>query len=229
MLICGVLFWTSCMCRVNPEMTISTLFEGDPATEVATRILTQAYGRLGITLKVTTMPGERSLVSANTGVTDGELYRKADMVNQYPNLRIVPVPLMRYEIVAFCRCKPFEIKDWSSLKPYRIGYIKGIKIVEQNTVGMNVEAVGTLKQAFTKLELGRSDIVLANRVTGIAALREQQLNDVIVLSPPLASFPVYHYVSKKHEDLVPKLTEVLQQMEKNGTLDKIQREVFSGF
>jgi polar amino acid transport system substrate-binding protein len=77
--------------------------------------------------------------------------------------------------------------------------------------------------------LGRSDIVLANRVTGIAALREQQLNDVVVLSPPLASFPVYHYVFKGHEDLVPKLTEVLRQMEKDGTLEKIQREAFSGF
>lgn len=229
MLICVVMYLTSCICQANSDMTVSTLFEGDPATSVATRILTEAYGRLGITLKVTTMPGERSLVSANTGVTDGELYRKADMANQYTNLRIVPVPLMRYDIVAFCRCKPFAIKDWISLKPYRIGYIKGIKIVEQNTVGMNAEPVGTLRQAFIKLELGRSDIVLANRVTGIAALREQQLNDVVVLSPPLASFPVYHYVFKGHEDLVPKLTEVLRQMEKDGTLEKIQREAFSGF
>jgi polar amino acid transport system substrate-binding protein len=229
MLIVGVMYLTSSISHANPEMTASTLFEGDPATSVATRILTEAYGRLGITLKVTTMPGERSLVSANTGVTDGELYRKSDITAQYPNLRIVPVPLMRYEIVAFCRCKPFVIKDWSSLKPYRIGYIKGIKIVEQNTVGMNAESVGTLKQAFAKLELGRSDIVLANRVTGIAALRAQQLNDVVVLSPPLASFPVYHYVFKNHEDLVPKLTEVLRQMEKDGTLERIQREVFSGF
>lgn len=229
MLICVVICLTSSICMANPEMKVSTLFEGDPATLVATRILTEAYGRLGITLDVISMPGERSLVSANTGVTDGELYRKGDIANQYPNLRIVPVPLMRYEIVAFCRCKPFVIKDWNSLKPYRIGYIKGIKIVEQNTAGMDVEAVGTLRQAFTKLELGRSDIVLTNRVTGIAALRDQQLKDVITLSPALASFEVYHYVFKGHEELVPKLTEVLRKMEKDGTMEKIQREVFSGF
>ncbi len=229
MLICGVICLTSCMCQANPEMTVSTLFEGDPATLVATRILTQAYERLGITLKVAVMPGERSLVSANTGITDGELYRKEDIASQYTNLRIVPIPLMRYDIVAFCRCKPFSIKDWDSLKSYRIGFVKGLKIIEQNTVGMNIEPVGTLKQAFGKLELGRSDIVLANRITGIAALRDQQLNDVVVLSPPLASFPVYHFVSKNHEDLVPKLTEVLRQMEKNGTLEKIQREVSGEF
>lgn len=229
MLICGAMYLTSCMCNANPEMTVSTLFEGDPATSVAERILMEAYAHVGVTLHVVTMPGERSLVSANTGVTDGELYRKGDIANQYANLRIVPVPLMRYEIVAFCRCKPFAVKDWNSLKSYRIGYIKGIKIVEQNTGGMDAEAVGTLKQAFTKLELGRSDIVLANRITGVAALRDLHLNDVVVLSPALASFPVYHYVFKGHEDLVPKLTEVLRQMEKDGTLEKIQREVLSGF
>jgi polar amino acid transport system substrate-binding protein len=229
MLIFGVMCLTSGISHANPEMTASTLFEGDPATLVATRILTEAYSHLGITLKVVTMPGERSLVSANTGLTDGELYRKADIANQYPNLRIVPVPLMRYDIVAFCRCKPFEIKDWSSLKPYRIGYIKGIKIIEQNAVGLNAEPVGTLRQAFTKLEMGRSDIVLANRVTGLAALREQKLSDVVALSPPLASFPVYHYVFKSHEELVPKLTEILRQMDRDGTLARIQREVFSGF
>jgi polar amino acid transport system substrate-binding protein len=228
-LICCSIWLVSCLCHANPEMTVSTLFETDPATTAATRILTEAYAKLGITLKVAVMPGERSLISANSGATDGELYRKGDIMNLYPNLRIVPIPLMRYEIVAFCRCMAFTLNGWGSLKPYRLGYIRGIKIVEQNTVGMDAEPVGTLQQAFGKLKLGRSDIVLANRVTGIALLRAQQWNDVIVLQPALANFPVYHYLSKNHEDLVPKLTEVLRQMEKNGSLERIQREVFSGY
>ena len=230
---CGILL-TSCLCLAkpddaNPVVTISTLFESDPSTMVATRILTEAYAKLGMTLHVIVMPGERSLISANSGVTDGELYRKGDISKNYPNLRIVPIPLMRYEIVAFCRCAPFTISGWESLKSYRIGYIRGVKIIEQNTVGMDAEPVGTMEQVFRKLELGRSDIVLANRVTGIALLRAQQWNDVIVLQPALANFPVYHYLSKNHEDLVPKLTEVLRQMEKNGSLERIQREVFSGY
>ncbi|HXA46937.1 MAG TPA: transporter substrate-binding domain-containing protein [Burkholderiaceae bacterium] len=224
-----VIWLMACLCHANPVITISTLFETDPATTVATRILSDAYAKLGITLKVVVMPGERSLISANSGVTDGELYRKGDLMNLYPNLRLVPIPIMHYEIVAFCRCKPFTVDGWGSLKAYRIGYIRGIKIVEQNTVGMNTEPVGTLEQAFGKLELGRSDIVLANRATGIALLRTQQWNDVIVLQPALATFPVYHYLSRNHEELVPKLTEVLRQMEKNGSMERIQREMLSGY
>jgi len=210
-------------------MTISTLFDHDPATNIATRILTEAYARLGITLKVEVMPGERSLVSANTGITDGELYRKDGIDKLYPNLRVVPIPLMQYEIVAFCRCVPFAVNGWASLKPYRIGFVKGIKIIEQNTVGMQIEPVGTLKQAFLKLELGRTDLVVTNRASGIATLRSEHLNDVIVLQPTLADFPVYHYVSKSYEDLVPKLTEVLLQMKKEGKLERIQREILSEF
>jgi polar amino acid transport system substrate-binding protein len=223
------LWLTSCLCHAHPEITISTLFEADPATTVATRILTEAYAKLGVTLKVVVMPGERSLISANTGATDGELYRKGDITSLYSNLRIVPIPLMRYEIVAFCRCTPFTLNGWESLKPYRLGYIRGIKIVEQNTGGMDAEPVGTLEQAFGKLELGRSDIVLTNRATGIALLRKQRLNDVIVLRPALANFPVYHYVYKGREDLVPNLTKVLQQMEKDGTLERIQQEILGGY
>jgi polar amino acid transport system substrate-binding protein len=228
LLFCGMCL-ASGHCIAGPVMRISTLFESDPATEVATRILTEAYAALGITLVVEAMPGERSLVSANTGATDGELYRKVNMDKLYPNLRMVPVPLMRYEIAAFCRCAPFAVNGWDSLKPYRIGFVKGIKIIEQNTVGMQIESVGTLKQAFGKLELDRTDIVLSNRATGIAMLRSLGLNDVILLHPSLASFPVYHYVSRNHEELVPRLTEVLRQMTKSGRLEHIQREILSEF
>lgn len=228
-LICCGMGLMFCPCHAGPVMTISTLIDPDPATIVATKILTQAYAKMGMTLKIEGMPGERSLVSANTGATDGELYRKADIEKLYPNLRMVPVPLMRYEIVAFCRCTPFAVNGWESLKPYRIGFVKGIKIIEQNTVGMQVEPVRTLKQAFLKLELGRTDIVLANRVSGNAELRSQHLNGVIVLQPALASFQVYHYLSRNHEELVPKLTEILRQMEKEGKLERIQRDVLDEF
>ena len=46
-----------------------------------------------------------------------------------------------------------------------------------------------------------------------------------MLSPPLASFPVFHYLHKKHAALVPRLTEVLQQMQRDKTLEILQKSV----
>lgn len=212
----------------NKPLNISTLLEVDPATSIAERVVTEAYRRLGMKVVVHKIPGERSLRSANSGDMDGELYRKLGMDREYPNLVIVPVPLLTYEIVIFTLGTSFVVHGWDSLRPYTIGHVKSIKIVEQNTQGMRVEVAATLRQAFLKMTLGRSDLVVANHASGLAALKELNLQDTVkVLSPPLATFPVFHYLNKKHAALVPQLTTVLQQMQKDKTIETIQKSVMA--
>lgn len=208
-------------------MQISTLLEIDPATTIAERVLQEAYRRLGMSIGVIKVPGERSLFSADHGQVDGELYRKLGMEREYPNLRIVPVPLLTYEIVIFTLGTTFVVNGWDSLRPFTIGFVKGIKIIEQNTQGMKLEPTATMRQAFLKMTLGRSDIVVANRNSGLSVLKEMKLQEVKVLEPPLATFPVFHYLHKKHEALIPKLTTVLQQMQKEKVIEKIQKAVMA--
>lgn len=208
-------------------MRISTLLEIDPATTIAEQVLGEAYKRLGMSLQVQKYPGERSLVSANDGTTDGELYRKVGMERDYPNLIIVPVPLQTYEIVIFTRGTSFNVSGWESLRPFTVGFVRGIKIVEQNTLGMRTEAVPTMQQAFQKMVMGRTDVVVGNRTSGLAAIKALKLDDVRIMAPPLASFPVYHYLHKKHEALVPRLTAVLTQMQKEKVIERIQKTVLA--
>lgn len=211
----------------NKAMQISTLLELDPATRIAEQVMVEAYRRLGMQMVVHKVPGERSLRSANNGDMDGELYRKLGIDREYPNLVIVPVTLLTYEIVIFTLGTSFVVHGWDSLRPYTIGYVKSIKIVEQNTQGMRVEVAFTLRQAFLKMTLGRSDVVVANHASGMAALKELNLPGVKVLTPALATFPVFHYLNKKHAALVPKLTTVLQQMQKDKTIETIQKSVMA--
>jgi polar amino acid transport system substrate-binding protein len=218
---------TSAQGQEITPMQISTLLETDPATTIAERVLNEAYRRLGLNMVVIKVPGERSLFSADHGQVDGELYRKLGMERDYPNLRIVPVPLLTYEIVIFTQGTSFVVVGWESLRPFTIGFVKGIKIIEQNTHGMKLEPTATMRQAFLKMSLGRSDIVVANRNSGLAILKEMKMEEVKVLEPPLATFPVFHYLHKKHEALVPKLTTVLQQMQKDKTIEKIQKAVMA--
>lgn len=208
----------------------STLLEPDPATTVAERVMREAYRRLGLGLEVLSLPGERSLLSANSGEHDAELYRKAGIEQAYPNLLMVPVPLQTYEIVAFSKAvAPFVLKGWESLRPYRLGYVKGIKIIEERTAGMQTETVATMLQAFTKLELGRTDLVLANRVSGLATLRAHRFPGVSALAPPLASFPVFHYLHRRHRELLGPLTAVLREMERERFISRVQDDVLGGY
>jgi len=210
------------------EVNISTLIGNDPASDIAEQVVREAYRRLGIKLVVHKLPGERTLLYANNGKMDGELYRKLGMEREYPNLVIVPVPLQTYEIVIFSHGTSFVVSGWESLRPYALGFVRGIKIVQENTLGMRVEAVPTMRQAFEKMMMGRTDLVLGNRASGMAVIKSMNLEGITVLEPALASFPVYHYLNKKHEDLVPQLTSVLRQMQADKTIEKIQKSVWAG-
>lgn len=219
----------SAMERAGPvsaaqEIHISTLVGSDPSSRIAELVMAEAYRRIGRQLVVHPLPGERTLMMANEGRMDGELYRKAGMERDYPNLLIVPVPLLTYEIVVFTRGTSFVVNGWESLRPFTIGYVRGIKIVKENTAGMRTEPVPAMDMAFRKLTMGRTDIVVGNRLAGLAAAAALRIDDVQVLSPALASFPVYHYVHRKHAALVPGLAAALQAMTADKTIERLQKQ-----
>ncbi|MFZ6687677.1 substrate-binding periplasmic protein [Undibacterium sp. SXout11W] len=208
-------------------LQISTLMGSDPATIIAQKIIIEAYRRLNIHVDINELPGERSLLSADSGLTDGELYRKAGIEALYRNLVMVPVPLMNYEIVVFSRSLNFPVNGWESLRPYTIGFVKSIKIIEENTKGMKIEVATSLRNAFLKMMLGRSDVVVTNRLSGLAMIKELALSEIALLSPALVVFPVYHYLNKKHADLIPDLTSVLNKMQNEKAIRDIQKTVKS--
>ncbi|MES2150229.1 MAG: transporter substrate-binding domain-containing protein [Pseudomonadota bacterium] len=215
------------LAREGKSVNVSTLVGTDPATSVAEQVLAEAYHRLGYELVVHRVPGERSLLLANDGQMDGELYRKLGMDREYPHLMIIPVPLLIYEIVIFTRGTSFVVNGWDSLRPFTVGFVRGIKIVQENTRGMKTEAVATIELAFQKMLMGRTDIVVGSRTSGLAAIAALKLDELKMLSPPLASFPVYHYLHNRHAALVPRLTRVLQQMQADRVIEKIQGAVLS--
>ena len=212
----------------KPVINVSTLVGEDPATDIAELVLREAYGRLGYKLEVHRLPGERTLIYANEGRMDGELYRKLGMDRTYTNLVIVPVPLMTYEIVVFTHGTIFVVNGWDSLRPFTIGHVRGIKIVQENTAGMKTEPVPTMAQAFQKMMVGRTDIVVGNRQSGMSVIKSLKLDEVHVLSPPLAAFPVYHYLHRKHETLATQLAAVLRQMRSEKIIESIQQQFASG-
>lgn len=203
---------------------LSTMMNEDPVTVVSKAVMTEAYHRLGITIHAESMPAERAMISANSGVVEGELYRRDGMEKIYPNLVMIPVPIYFYELRVFSKGKSFTVNGWDSLRPYSIGIVTGVKVVEAATQGMSVESVATMEQAFTKLEKGRTDIVVSNGSSGLYIIKLLGLKGISELSPALDKFPVYHYLHKKNQHLVPKLTAVLEGMQLDGTILKLQRE-----
>ena len=189
----------------------------------AAEILREAYSKLGINVKFRTFPSARSLQLSNDGVIDGELVRIAGIHGQYPNLIRVPISHVQAEQMAFSRNPDTPIHGWISLKKWRLVFHRGYVVAFDNTHGMNVQLVNNDIQAFKMVEYGRADIAIANRFTGLKILQELGVNDIQMLTPPVEVNPLYHYLNKKHENLVPKITTVLQKMRASGRFIKIYR------
>lgn len=184
---------------------------------VTKKVLLSAYEKLNISIEFVYLPAERALISSNKGVIDGEDSRIAGLEKTYHNLIPINVPIETVNLFAYSKNKSIIIKDWQSLKPYRIAYLRGVKVIEKNLIGFNSQSVTDIKQAFMMLEYNRVDVVISDE------FQAEHITDPTInkLNPPIYSFSVFHYLNKKNIALVPKLEAVLIEMQKDGTMERI--------
>lgn len=189
--------------------------------------MTETYGRIGITIYIHRFPGERALHCANEGKVDGELFRKKEgILEAFPNLIKVPVRIHIGDFVVFARDDTFSLDGWGSLRSNSVGYKRGVKAVEMNlAVGTRAEPMASMEQAFKKLSLGRTDVVIDVRPDGLATIKKFGLKEIGVLEPPLLRVESFHYLHVKNKDLVAPLTKALKQMEGEGLIRRIQLQV----
>ena len=166
-------------------------------------ILLQAYQRLNIKIKFIYLPAERSLKLSNAGVIDAEDSRLEGLEKNYPNLIKIKTPIVIVSLYAYSKNKNIKIQGWQDLKTYRVAYLRGAKIIEKNIVGFNAEKVSNINQAFAMLKYDRVDLVISNTYQAKDIIESNK--EIKKLTPAIYEFPVYHYVNKKHADLVPKL------------------------
>jgi len=202
---------------VTPPNTIDTVI-----SEVITR---EAYRRIGITVEIRKYPGERALRLANAGKVDGEVQRINGISANYHNLVQVHPAINYIEGAAFSQSERFAVKGWESLKPYRIGYIRGIKFAERNTKSMDSTPVGDYPGLFQMLGENRFDVVVSPRLNGLFQMKQLGVTNVQELTPSIMRFDLFHYLHHKHAALVPKISAVFTEMEAKGELAALRKHV----
>ena len=194
-------------------------------TGILDRWLKEAFGRIGIGLRIKILPAERSLVDANNGIGDGEAVRISGLSKQYPNLIEVPEKVYVGDFAAFSKNLSFKPSSWDSLKPYRVAYIRGHKICEANIVGTkSLHKADNVEELFKLLRADRVDVVVVESLFGKAMLKKMNYREAKMLSPPLATLDFYLYLNKKHTLIVPKIARALRSIKQDGTYQKIYLE-----
>lgn len=220
-----VTFFVFSIIPLFSQQLVFTTGEGHPLVPIATEILTKAYNRIGVTFTVEEYPAARSILVVNSDVSDGVLFRGEVGVDLYPDLIKIPVTIAVGQMTLFTMGLDFEVYGWESLRPYSLCGHVGVKEVLDNTEGMNIEFVASPETALKMLIAGRHEVVLLPLDVGLLAIKENNLVGIRILDTPLERNEQYHFIHKKHKELLPLITQALQEMEREGQIEAITQEV----
>jgi len=194
------------------------------ASNVNEKILTQVYKNIGYKIEITHLPAARALASSNSGKFDGELYRVKSITATYRNLIAIPQPISELYVVVFTKYRCIGLTDLHSIKPYKVGWIRGQKFAEQATKDIDAYPVNNFKQAFGMLDKGRVDLVIGTKLSaldGLEKLTGLDFKNISMLPDAISTIPIYHFLHKKNESMIEKVNSSLTQLKEQGIPEKI--------
>lgn len=192
-------------------MRFTTSSSVDAFPEVV-EMFSTIYSRLGYRIEIVKLPERRSMYEAGKrDWIDGELARVKEAEPLLPEHIRVPVPVAKIAASAFVKELNFEVNDWQSVKPYKLGSLRGIIGVEKKLSGFNILEAGSPSQLLEMLDRGRIQVAIMPRPMGEFALKGLHYN-IRILDPPVDMFTLYHYVNKRHRALVPQLTDIMSEL-----------------
>ena len=207
------------------EPLVFTGIENSSYASISERVMLEAYGRMGREVAFSSLPAARALVVSNSGRVDGELYRIKNIHLKYPNLIMLPVPIGIMEGVAITTDPDISLSGWDSLQSHRVCIRNGVKFAEAGTKNIDVHIANSNEQLFRMLGKNRCDIIILARLTSIALAQAfTKTEKKPVYYSLLQTYPLFHYLHKKNENLVPELTKILEEMESDGTISKIRED-----
>jgi ABC-type amino acid transport substrate-binding protein len=208
------------------RLEFSTI-EESPDTIASGVVLREAYRRLGIEISIQHFSGAEALRQSNSGQVDGEVCRIDGASKQYTNLVQVSVPINYIQGAVFSKDPDLNLVGWHSLRPYRVGRVKGILFSERGTRGMETVVAEDYDQLIDLLDENEVDVVVAPYLNGRVAILEHPDGEDLKLNGVLESYLLYHYLHQKHRELVPAIERVLKGMVKDGTVTDMRDEVVS--
>ena len=216
-------FALNCVAQDSP-VVIATV---DSSTDVPAgqAVVRKAYGRIGVEVEFRSYSAAEAIATSNSGVVSAELQRIDGISQDYENLVQVPIPINIIQSAAFSIKYRFPISGWHSLRPYRIGIVRGIVFAERPTMGMNVSVANGYDELILMLENDEVDVSVMPRIQGLQAIHSAGNTKIIEMDGVLETFFLYHYVHNSRLDLVESLTPVLKQMLLKGETKRIREQV----
>ncbi|MBN2657145.1 MAG: transporter substrate-binding domain-containing protein [Spirochaetales bacterium] len=208
----------------SEPLTISTI-EGSPVSDICSIILTGIYEKAGLEISIVPMPAVRATSESAAGKIDGETHRVLAYGDNHEDLRIVPFSYYSIDTNLFTqRNNPAAGKNMSELSSYKFAILKGVRQSQELTKGFTqVQEFEDSETLIRFLMLRRADFAILSRLHGMEILEKLSADEIVVLEPPIDETKLYHYLHRKHEDLVPLLKRTMEEMAESGELAQLIR------
>ncbi len=213
--------------NAEPELIFAQI-KDTPDQVVGAEILKVVYSKIGLSIRMVDFPGKRALMESSEGRVDGEVHRIFEIGEAYPALIRVPTPINYIEPSIFSRNHNFSITNCAALKDYTIGIVRGVKHAEICTGGMkHVQVFDYSTEMIEVIDAGRIDIGITAKINGLWLSKKMDMKSVNLLSPPLSRNMVYHYLHRKHKELVFKIDKILVEMKESGELEILRKKAIN--
>jgi polar amino acid transport system substrate-binding protein len=221
--ILGLLILTSTLLVAEPLKFAQ--IANTPDQIVGAEILKVVYAKLGMPIEIVAVSGKRALMESSEGRLDGEVYRIVEIDSIYPSLLKIPTAINHIEATVFAKNIDYLPVGCASLEGKLIGIVRGVIYAELCTEGLNKMAIFPDSVSLMKsLDKNIVDYVVTARFNGLVQLKKLGINSIIALKPALSKKPLFHYLHKKHADLIPKVNSVIIAMAKSGELNLIRQK-----
>ncbi|AWB65176.1 hypothetical protein C2869_01375 [Saccharobesus litoralis] len=184
--------------------------------------LTKAYQALGIELEFIVLPSKRSIIASNNGLLDGETARIAGIEKKYPNLIPIPVAICRMETVAVSK-QTIKFKQIEDLTQYKMGIKNGALLHQKLFKGVEYKPFVYNKQLINAVRKKQIDLAIMTKSKAESLINQYGYSQLTIQQPVLATTYLYHYLNKKHQHLVQKLTSELKKLEASGFIEQAMR------
>ncbi|MFT6991647.1 MAG: hypothetical protein ACJASL_003635 [Paraglaciecola sp.] len=221
--ILGLLILTSTLLVAEPLKFAQ--IANTPDQMVGPEILKVVYAKVGMPIEIVAVSGKRALIESNEGRLDGEVHRIVEIDSIYPSLLKIPTAINHIEATVFAKNIDYLPVGCASLEGKLIGIVRGVIYAELCTEGLNKMAIFPDSVSLMKsLDKNIVDYVVTARFNGLVQLKKLGINSIIALKPALSKKPLFHYLHKKHADLIPKVNSVIIAMAKSGELNLIRQK-----
>ncbi|UTA47700.1 hypothetical protein L1F30_16280 [Simiduia sp. 21SJ11W-1] len=217
--------------KARPVITLSAtnyLGKQTYTNHPITQRVANALDTLGYDIQIMHNPGLRSLAMANSGVVDGELIRIRAVGTEYPNLLVVPVPLVVAGVGLYTHKRHPQVskRSWHNFNAERFAAVKGMMLLEKlppQFAHTPVIYAQGYQQAVHQVIAGRADLTLLPTSYVDRLLDKSEAAELVLLQPPLPPAEGFLHLHKRHEGLIQPLTRLLQEQSMQQNTSSIAR------